>query len=342
MASISSVVHAKILSSEEPVLKIKLPVDLDHSVVRSFVKYLYHGTISITTNNVRDLYRMSTIFELEKLKKYCYDFCKLTKMAHIIINSPQEDSMKAVQFGEVENKQDEPEITNIVDEIANETNDLIDNIDLEASEITLGLRKAEDKKQEPVFDWLGIDEDQSNIPIRKRGRTRKGILNHNNVAFKTIINTGENISADNLNDKTVKEPYANSQGVDENRIEEATMIIANVRSIGERNEDSKVQNDTEEVSINQTVSKNINEAMDQETSLLPDPFDGGKFDESKLTKKRVQPRTMVTRYRGKNKNILEAATNKKARLDEGEQKHLEVGEQSSIKSEKTPSRRYVW
>ena len=340
MASISSVVHAKILSSDEPVLKIKLPVDLDHSVVRSFVKYLYHGTISITTNNVRDLYRMSTIFELEKLKKYCYDFCKLTKMAHIIINSPQEDSMKAVQFGEVENKQDEPEITNIVDEIANETNDLIDNIDLEASEITLGLRKAEDKKQEPVFDWLGIDEDQSNIPIRKRGRTRKGILNHNNVAFKTIINTGENISADNLNDKTVKEP--NSQGVDENRIEEATMIIANVRSIRERNEDSKVQNDTIEVSINQTVSKNINEAMDQESSLLPDPFDGGKFDESKLTKKTVQPRTMVTRYRGKNKNILEAATNKKARLDEGEKKHLEVEEHSSIKSEKTPSRRYVW
>ena len=351
MASISSVVHAKVLSSDESVLKLKLPADLDHAVVRAFVKYLYHGKINITTQNIKDLYRISTIFQMEQLKKHCYDFCKLTKMAHIIINSPQEDSMKAVQFGEVENKHEEPELSNIVDEITNETSDLIDNIDLDASEITLGLTKSQDKKQEIVFDWLGIDENQSNIPIRKRGRTRKGLLN-SSTAAKTITSNDDHLTVDNIRvEKTLKDPD-NSASEDISK-ESPEIKIASVRSLQANRKDDEMLEDKKGIILEEVANRHMETSTEPETDivnaeietcvLLPDPFDSGKFDESKLTQNSIQTRTMVTRFRGKNKNILEAATSKKARMDEGKMKKQDLKEQiSASKEERTPTKRYVY
>ena len=337
MASISSVVHAKVLSSDESVLKLKLPADLDHDVVNIFVKYLYHGKIMITKQNVQDLYRISSIFEMDKLKKYCYDFCKITKMAHIIINSPQEDTMKAVQFGEAESKIEESELPSAVDEISNATNNLIANIDLEATEITLELAKVENKKGEYVFDWSGIDENESNIPIRKRGRSRKGIINAS-VAPKVIISGDgddpsktDNVNGDSNLDETVTATDVNLRAEINEKVPGTATPFTSVQEKNSNEPDLTAHEKGEFTIITNEdgafvaeVESGSNQEKDTDVTILPDPFDSGQFDESKLQQATKPTRTMVTRFRGRNKNILEAAANKKARLDEGTERDHKV------------------
>lgn len=336
MASISSIVHAKILSNDEAVLKLKLPADLDHMVVRTFVSYLYHGSIMITVQNVQDLYRISSIFEMDQLKKHCYDFCKVTKMAHVIINSPQEDTVKAVQFGEPETKSEDTEIPIVTDEIANTTADLIENIDLEASEITIEFAKVEDKKEEVVFDWTGVDENESNIPIRKRGRSRKGIINPS-VASKSIAVVEDQPRLDNLgsdNNLVVDKVNAERLIITEKNFERQDQepeIEVNFHDIHFEQNDIKQENVEGKDNSNNIIEME-REIPSSIAEILPDPFDGGRFDESKLTKTKMSTLpspVMITRFRGRNKNILQAAESKKARLDEGTEKHDRLSKDNS-------------
>ena len=358
LSSVCNLIHTRVISGDESVLKLRLPGDLDHMAVQAFVKYLYHGVIMITTGNVKDMYRLSNIFEMEALRKFVYDFCTEPALAQIILQCSK-DTVNDIHFGEPEIKTDIVEIPNVADEIANTTTELFENIDLEANEITIEFEKVEDKKEEVVFDWTGVDENESNIPIRKRGRSRKGILN-SNVASKTTsgievplrVDKAVSIDIPEAN-KMVENTLRRDEVAPESHEIEKEIGISKVQ-MNKVDNYSKVSNHTNPASDEKLVKEW--EVSSKMNKSLPDPFDSGRFDESKLTEYYI-PETpspvMMTRFRGKNRNVLNAAAKKKAKRNEGidnANKELKDSkEESGIdeknkpkKHEKTPPKRYMY
>ena len=355
LSSVCNLIHTRVISGDESVLKLRLPRDLDHKAVQSFVKYLYHGSIIITTGNVKDMYRLSNIFEMEALKKYVYDFCTEPALARIILQCSK-DTANDILFDEPEVKTETAEIPAV--EITNTTAELIENIDLEANEITIEFEKVEDKKEEVVFDWTGVDENESNIPIRKRGRSRKGIMS-SNAPSKTMSNADVPLRVDQTVDKdTHIASKTVEQSLQPNSVASETFkfemqndtnsdqidTVLNYSKLSKRKKSTSIEKHAKGLE----VSNQINE-------VLPDPFDGGRFDESKLnevyTRKTSLP-VMVTRFRGTNRNVLKVAAKKKAKRNEGinnARKELddsmeETGgeEKNKVKKQtKTPPKRYV-
>ena len=355
LSSVCNLIHTRVISGDESVLKLRLPKDLDHKAVQSFVKYLYHGSIIITTGNVKDMYRLSNIFEMEALKKYVYDFCTEPALARIILQCSK-DTANDILFDEPEVKTETAEIPAV--EITNTTAELIENIDLEANEITIEFEKVEDKKEEVVFDWTGVDENESNIPIRKRGRSRKGIMS-SNAPSKAMPNADLPLRVDQTVDKdTLTASKTVEHSLQPNSVESETFefekqndtkidqidTVLNYSKLSKRKKATPIEKHAQ----GQEVSNQINE-------VLPDPFDGGRFDESKLNEvymRKTSPPVMVTRFRGTNRNVLKVAAKKKAKRNEGinnARKELddsveETGgeEKNKVKKQtKTPPKRYV-
>lgn len=320
LSSVCNLIHTRVISSDDSVLKLRLPRDLDHKAVQSFVKYLYHGSIIITTGNVKDMYRLSNIFEMEALKKYVYDFCTEPVLTRIILQCSK-DTANDILFDESEIKTETAEIPAV--EITNTTAELIENIDLEANEITIEFEKVEDKKEEVVFDWTGVDENESNIPIRKRGRSRKGIVT-SNAASKTMADVDVPMRVDQTSNKdthsaseTVEQSLKTSNTAPKScKIEKQTDIssdqidtVCNYSKLSKQIKGTSNKKHVKELGVSHQMNK-----------TLPDPFDNGKFDESKLVEDYVQKTSapiMVTRFRGTNRNVLKAAAKKKAKRNEG-------------------------
>ena len=358
LSSVCNLIHTRVISGDESVLKLRLPRDLDHKAVQSFVKYLYHGSIMITAGNVKDMYRLSNIFEMEALKKYVYDFCTEPVLARIILQCSK-DTANDILFDEPEVKVENAEISGV--EITNTTAELIENMDLEANEISIEFEKVEDKKEEVVFDWTGVDENESNIPIRKRGRSRKGVMT-SITASKTIPNVDVPLKVDQTADK-------DSLNVIKSKVEHAPKV----ENVASKRIDIEKQPDTssdhiDKVSSYTKLSKRLKalslekqdkeqEVVNKVDDVLPDPFDGGIFDESKLFDHHIHKSkapVMMTRFRGTNRNVLKAAAKKKAKRNEGisnsKKTHKDKdgieesdGDEQSKKKKpaKTPPKRYV-
>ena len=182
------------------------------------------------------------------------------------------------------------------------------------------------------FDWLTSDPGQSNIPIRKRGRTRHKL----NVSSE-ISGIRKEIERPCVSEKTkdgmisalIENSYSSSKDSITKPENDRTGTTANMTQLGQLKMMSECQSKSEIVHENTEAEVNTSD-LSLHLSELPDPLANGKFDESQLilqdkiarkTQKVVTPsiktskKTMVTRYRGRPKTmtVLEAASRKKAK-----------------------------
>ncbi|KAL4225523.1 hypothetical protein ACF0H5_016211 [Mactra antiquata] len=166
----------------ETELKLVLPKDFITEHVMTFLYYIYHGVLKLSIYNVQQIYRLSNIFGIGQLSKYCYDFCKLSKMGHLIIDSPYQENAKQIRktgLMDDDDFMDTVSPTKHGENIQVTSSPGVDNITTTTtytSSVTMTTTSSSSEVEN--FDGLNSDinwpkSEQSNIPIRKRGRSRK-------------------------------------------------------------------------------------------------------------------------------------------------------------------------
>ncbi|KAK3586301.1 hypothetical protein CHS0354_002804 [Potamilus streckersoni] len=254
------------------VLHIDLPSNINFECVKSFIRYLYSGRITLTSNNVSDLHKVSTFFNLEDLKNSCQMFLQSIQASNAenikkkaVIVEP-----KSLQFWGVEVREMH---SNILPSGDNAEQKLANTLEVEQQKT---FSNYTNQAALPSFNSLA-HKSESNMPVRKRGRTR--CSNDQNIATvehnlrQNLQDVQQNLHEDT---KVLKELFVYSD-------KEKTILSLPLESNFEEN----VSN----VTFNELVS---NSGIDECTSS----------DEIQISYS-TQPKTyMFTRSMGKKKEVL--------------------------------------
>ncbi|KAL3842136.1 hypothetical protein ACJMK2_020184 [Sinanodonta woodiana] len=252
------------------VLRIDLPSNINFECVQSFIAYLYSGRITLNRNNVSDLHRVSTIFNLEDLKNSCRKFLLATSAENIkkkvTIGEPKSLNFWGAEVREMH--------SNILLSGDNAEQKLADTLEVEQQKT---FSNYTNQATLPSFNSLA-HKSESNMPVRKRGRTR--------CSHDQNIATGEHDLRHNLQDV---QPNLHE---DAKVLKELFVYGDKEKSILSLPLESNFEESVSNVNFNELVSSS---GIDE----------GASNDDIQISYS-TQPKTyMFTRSMGKKKEVLE-------------------------------------
>ncbi|WAR02867.1 KLHL8-like protein [Mya arenaria] len=285
----------------ESELKLVLPEGIQEESVEAFLAFLYNGNITLTVDNVQQIYRIALIFSIDAVVRYCYDFCKEAKLGHLIISVPYLETAVHVHLDRV--RMDE---TNLVAkrklDAAKKKSRMqtVDNLKSPVKQEVMNTSIANLEYDVPLVDKMIVDGD----------------LNQS-LGMKSKDQMGNERVEGNMKQRLKKDYTLRRRKDKSSDKQDISKVSATFKPIA----DTQANNDTIE---------GVGKELSHDFTLFPDPLVTGKLDEDELRKSDnlcevIEERTVATdnettvsrfRKRPSNISLLEAAEQKKAKSND--------------------------